>query len=130
MWAGREISLVITLPAGCHCHSHGHSPARDLISLMLDLLRLHRAAQQPGLHRLHRSDLRISQSSPLQMSRLWNEILGGISCPTLVLYAIRAPCMEANYPLCHKEPARASRGLWMPKLVLYGMRELAYLATL
>ena len=46
--------------------------------------------------------------------------------------------MEATYPLCHKEPARSkqrpvgslrskvpSRGLWMPELVLYGIRELA-----
>ena len=46
--------------------------------------------------------------------------------------------MEAYYPLCHKEPARSkqtpvgslrsiapSRGLWMPELVLYGIRELA-----
>ena len=31
------------------------------------------------------------------------------------------PYMEATYPLCHKEPAR----LWMPELVLYGIRELA-----
>ena len=48
------------------------------------------------------------------------------------------PCMEATYPLCHKEPARSkqrpvgslrskapSRGLCMPELVLYGIRELA-----
>ena len=48
------------------------------------------------------------------------------------------PCMEATYPLCHKEPARSkqrpvgslrskapSMGLWMPELVLYGIRELA-----
>ena len=48
--------------------------------------------------------------------------------------------MEATYPLCHKELARSkqntplgcilrskapSRGLWMPELVLYGIRELA-----
>ena len=36
--------------------------------------------------------------------------------------------MERPYygaPLCHKEPAKVpSRGLWMPELVLYGIREL------
>ena len=31
-------------------------------------------------------------------------------------------CMEANYPLCHKEPARSKQ---RPELVLYGIRELA-----
>ena len=45
------------------------------------------------------------------------------------------PCMEANCPLCHKEPARrgilcskaligglGALGLWMPELVLYCLR--------
>ena len=46
------------------------------------------------------------------------------------------PCMEATYPLCHKEPARSKQNtLCVPKplvggfgcdeLVLYGIRELA-----
>ena len=60
-----------------------------------------------------------------------------VACSSLVLYGIRAtikgplsPCMEATYPLCHKEPEKSkqntpkcnggilrskapSRGLWM-----------------
>ena len=40
------------------------------------------------------------------------------------LHSVARPAL-----LCHKEPARASkapsRGLWMPELVLYGIRELA-----
>ena len=56
-----------------------------------------------------------------------------VACSSLVLYGIRAPIIEPlralkppilnSYGLCHKKPA--SRGLWMPELVLYGTRELA-----
>ena len=57
------------------------------------------------------------------------------ACSSLVLYGIRAhiigpfsawkppiPCAIKNQRGASKDP---SRGLWMPKLVLYGIRELA-----
>ena len=59
-----------------------------------------------------------------------------ISCPTLVLYGIRAPIIgpfrawKPTIPYAIKNQRGASkdpfsRGLWMPELVLYGIRELA-----
>ena len=59
------------------------------------------------------------------------------ACSSLVLYGIRdrwLPCTERSYyrrPNAIKNLRRAmrskapSRGLWMPELVLYGIRELA-----
>ena len=68
-------------------------------------------------------------ASPVILCQLYAKYNGGyFACSSLVLYGIRAPKIgpfRAWKPsLCHIEPAR-SRGLWMPELVLYGIRLLA-----
>ena len=64
---------------------------------------------------------------------LWTPMQWGyFAYSSLVLYGIRdrwLPCTERSYygaPLCHKEPAwdKKEKGLWMPELVLYDIREL------